>query len=85
MTEIEYKGCRGCRTLTTGCLYKRYNSTGLCPCVPCVIKPMCRNGCPAYDTFREGKEIKPDDYEIWDGKKDTAKILERYYFNDYKL
>jgi hypothetical protein len=49
MTEY----CEGCRTLITGCVYKQHNITGECPCTACIIKPMCKTGCPDYFIFKD--------------------------------
>jgi len=54
------KYCKGCYTLSyvylygpkLECTYVRYNKDGQCPCTKCIVKMICQQGCPEYDTYK---------------------------------
>ena len=54
--------CKGCHTYMhqNGCSFMYYNKDGECPCVTCIIKPMCNKPCPNFKEFRKDKG-EPDD------------------------
>lgn len=46
--------CRGCYTYIheNGCGFMTCNEDGGCPCVICIVKPMCGKPCPDFKKFR---------------------------------
>jgi hypothetical protein len=62
MKKIEInKLCKGCfilrmcdenqQPLHTGCNIAKSKNEGLCPCINCLVKTMCRSGCYVYRSF----------------------------------
>lgn len=60
------KYCKGCFTNNgydkidiVACDVQQFNHRGNCPCVKCVVKPMCTAACPDYFAFK--KEVERQD------------------------
>jgi len=41
--------CEGCAVKGRACSH--YNKEGTCPCVMCIIKPMCDRSCEKFDNW----------------------------------
>lgn len=44
-----HEGCKGCRDEDTLCAKQEIEA--ICPCVDCLIKPMCRYSCELLRVF----------------------------------
>jgi len=40
--------CEGCKGLSGGCNYPKFNVLGECPCTLCLVKPICEKFCKKY-------------------------------------
>lgn len=55
MSEMDDKLCEGCRTYYHAtyptCLWKPVHGKHTCPCVTCILKPVCNMTCDLYGIY----------------------------------
>jgi hypothetical protein len=56
---LQNKGCDGCRT--TALCYIKNEQSGLCPCIDCLIKVVCKRGCPMFNDFVDSFTPQPNE------------------------
>ena len=42
---FDHEECRGCQYIRILCTFRKYEVTNLCPCLECLVKPICKKGC----------------------------------------
>ncbi len=43
--------CKGCLSMYTGCSYIKGAKEFKCPCITCLIKVVCEEGCEKFENF----------------------------------
>ena len=52
--NIDHKLCKGCNSWAAkdGCFIKHERRQDVCPCIKCLVKPMCSAGCKERSEIR---------------------------------
>ena len=51
LTNYIFETCRGCKVNPEICGMISTNNQGICPCIECLVKPMCTDQCYDYDNI----------------------------------